>query len=232
MAPVRWAMLVIVLALSFLYWRNVTLFLIVSVSLLAELLALVVASCLRWAPLLKTYARISLLALIILAASELFLWGPEHVMNVWQSGTAPEKYFEQTDYPIEAVRWIRTHRDEVGTRLYHDYGHGGFLLWQLPDVKIFIDGRMPAWRINDRRILRVHRFESSGFARLVRAGSLWCRLGVGPSRERAGSDPGVSSRLEKHIWRRQSGDCASIGVSRGRGRSSGKVRSGAQARRC
>ena len=48
--PVRWAMLVIVLALSLLHWRNVTLFLIVSVPLLAELLALAVASCLRWAP--------------------------------------------------------------------------------------------------------------------------------------------------------------------------------------
>ena len=175
--PVRWATLVIVLALSLLHWRNVTLFLIVSVSLLAELLGLAVASCLRGAPLLKTYARTSLLALIILAASALFLWGPEHVVHVWQSGTAPEKYFEQTDYPIEAVRWIRAHRDERGTKLYHDYGHGGFLLWQLPDVKIFIDGRMPAWRINDRRIFQdyidLNRTDSPDLSVLDRYGVDW-----------------------------------------------------------
>ena len=63
-------------------------------------------------------------------------------------------YLEQTEYPIEAVRWIRSHRQDVGTRLYNDYGYGGFLLWHFPGEKIFIDGRMPAWRIGDRRIFQ------------------------------------------------------------------------------
>jgi hypothetical protein len=42
----------------------------------------------------------------------------------------------------------------VGRRLYNDYAYGGFLLWWLPEEKIFIDGRMPAWRHGDRGIFQ------------------------------------------------------------------------------
>ena len=150
--PVRWLMLVTTLMLSLLHWRNVTLFLIVSLPLLAELLAAVVETCLRWLPVLRTYAKVTQWICVIVAASALFFWGPDHLSHVWRSGIAPESYFELTDYPIEAVRWIRDHRDQVGTRMYNDYGYGGFLVWLLPEAKIFIDGRMPAWRIGNRRI--------------------------------------------------------------------------------
>ncbi|TLY42133.1 MAG: hypothetical protein E6K61_03895 [Nitrospirae bacterium] len=68
------------------------------------------------------------------------------------SGLAPAEFFRGTEYPIEAVQWIHEHRDKLGTRLYNDYDLGGFLHWWLPGEKIFIDGRMPAWRIGNRRI--------------------------------------------------------------------------------
>ena len=150
--PIRWLILFTTLALSLLHWRNVTLFLIVSLPLFAELLAAVGDSCLRLLPRLKTHAHESRWFLAATAACALFFWGPDHLSHVWRSGTVPERYFELTGYPIEAVRWIRDHRDEVGTKLYNDYEHGGFLLWQLPGVKVFIDGRMPGWRIGNRRI--------------------------------------------------------------------------------
>lgn len=152
--PVRWMVLVIVLLLSLLHWRNVSLFLIVSLAPAAELLALATASCLQWVPVLRAYGGAGLLMLAVAAAGTLYDLGTDHLLHVWRSGTASEDYFEQTEYPIEAVRWIRGHRDEVGTRLYNDYGYGGFLLWQLPGEKIFIDGRMPAWRIGHRRIFQ------------------------------------------------------------------------------
>lgn len=78
--------------------------------------------------------------------------GPDHLQRVAQSGLQPGEYFKGTSYPIEAVQWIREHRDRVGSRLYNDYAYGGFLVWWLPEEKIFIDGRMPAWRSGDRRI--------------------------------------------------------------------------------
>ena len=152
--PVRWMILLLVLGLSLRHWRNVTLFLIVSLPLMAELLAAVVSSCLRWMPLLKAQAPSVLLVLTGATATALYGQGLEHLDHVWQSGRMPERYFEQTEYPIEAVQWIRSHRSELGTRMYNDYGFGGFLLWHLPGERIFIDGRMPAWRIKDRRIFQ------------------------------------------------------------------------------
>ncbi len=152
--PVRWMMLVSMLALSLVHWRNVTLFLVVSLPLAAELLALAVTSVLQRVPFLRAASDMLVLVLIGLTSTALGRLGPEHVLHVWQSGTAVEDYFTQTDYPIEAVRWIRDHREQAGSRLYNDYAYGGFLLWQLPGEKIFIDGRMPGWRIGDRRIFQ------------------------------------------------------------------------------
>lgn len=152
--PVRWMVLAVVLLLSLLHWRNVSLFLIVSLAPAAEVLASAAASCLRWVPVLRAHVAVGLSVLTIVAAGILYDLGLDHLLHVWRSGTAPDAYFEQTEYPIEAVRWIRDHRDDLGSRLYNDYGYGGFLLWQLPGEKIFIDGRMPAWRIGHRRIFQ------------------------------------------------------------------------------
>lgn len=80
--------------------------------------------------------------------------GPDHLQRVVQFGLEPAEYFTGTSYPIEAVQWVREHRDRVGQRLYNDYAYGGFLLWWLPEEKIFIDGRMPAWRSGDRQIFQ------------------------------------------------------------------------------
>ncbi len=152
--PVRWGLLVLMLGLSLRHWRNVTLFLIVSLPLVAELLALAIGSCVRWVPAVKSHAVAVVLMLTLGTAGALYALGTEHLEHVWLSGTSPDVYLEQTEYPIEAVRWIRSHREEVGTRLYNDYSYGGFLLWHLPGEKIFIDGRMPAWRIGDRQIFQ------------------------------------------------------------------------------
>jgi hypothetical protein len=80
--------------------------------------------------------------------------GPGHLESVWQFGIRPAAAFRQTSYPIEAVEWVQAHRDRLGIRPVHDYQYGGFLLWWLPQEKVFIDGRMPAWRIGDRWIFR------------------------------------------------------------------------------
>jgi hypothetical protein len=165
------------LAFSLLHWRNVTLFLIVSLPLAAELFALAAESFLRRVPILKVHAAGTVFALAIMAALALYTLGAEHLEHVWQSGRNPDVYFERTEYPIEAVRWIRTHRDEMGTRLYNDYSYGGFLLWQLPGERIFIDGRMPAWRIKDRWIFHdyvaINREDSPQLALLDRYGVDW-----------------------------------------------------------
>lgn len=195
--PVRWTVLLLMLGLSLLHWRNVTLFLIVSLPLVAELCELAGRSLLRRVPVLQAHTAGMMFLLSIVAATALSTLGPEHLEHVWQSGRAPDAYFERTEYPIEAVRWIRSHRDELGTRLYNDYGYGGFLLWQLPGERIFIDGRMPAWRIKDRWIFRdyvdLNREDTPQLVLLDRYGVDWAMIPRGSA---------LATALETHpAWR-------------------------------
>jgi hypothetical protein len=148
--PIRWALLAVSLVWSFLHWRNVTIFLVIAVPLVAELFQAGGVSIARFiAPRLRAaiIAAVTLMTGLLL----IFLDG-HHLERLLAAGTEPEKFFRQTEYPIEAVAWVKANRHEVGRRLYNDYGHGGFLLWWMPEEKIFIDGRMPAWRIGDRTI--------------------------------------------------------------------------------
>ncbi len=152
--PVRWVIGSVFLALSFRHMRNIPFFLLVSLPLCAELLAVGFDRLGRlvrpWIGAPGTWCMIG-----ALAVAAVLLWlGPEHLGHVAQSGLRPAEYFRETSYPIEAVEWIRAHRDQVGHRLYNDYAYGGFLLWWLPQEKIFIDGRMPAWQKGERRIFQ------------------------------------------------------------------------------
>jgi len=51
-------------------------------------------------------------------------------------------------FPKEAVEYIKTHA--VGNKMFNEYNWGGYLIWQLPPKKVFIDGRMAIW--NDGKI--------------------------------------------------------------------------------
>jgi hypothetical protein len=152
--PVRWLVLSVFLVLSLLHLRNIPFFLIMSLPLFAEVLH---AGFGRIMGLLKLgpMAVRGWLFVAALAGGLFLVWlGPNHLQHVVLSGLRPTEYFKSTSYPIEAVLWMRDHRDRLGRRLYNDYGHGGFLLWWLPEEKIFIDGRMPAWRLGHRRIFQ------------------------------------------------------------------------------
>lgn len=150
--PLRWLLLAAFLIWSILHWRNVPFFLLLSVPLLAEL----IAGAAEWlrsalgrhmeAP--KRWVLAMTLGFGLAAA----MLGPEHLQQVVRCGLAPAEYFESTLYPIEAISWARLHLEEVGDRPYNDYGFGGFLTWWLPERKVFIDGRMPAWRLGNRWI--------------------------------------------------------------------------------
>lgn len=47
-------------------------------------------------------------------------------------------------YPKEAVGYLHTNLPEG--QIFSRYGWGGYLIWKLPEKKVFIDGRMPSWR--------------------------------------------------------------------------------------
>ena len=152
--PVRWVIGGVFLALSLRHMRNIPFFLIISLPLCAELLAHgfeCLQSWSRFKPLIRK--KESFMATVAVGAT-LFWLGPVHLQHVIESGTRPAEYFRGTSYPIEAVEWVKSHRELVGQRLYNDYAYGGFLLWWLPEDKIFIDGRMPAWHMGQNPIFR------------------------------------------------------------------------------
>jgi hypothetical protein len=59
------------------------------------------------------------------------------------SGSIPTSNRE-TSYPVAAVAYLKTH--QCNGNLYNDFNYGGFLIWQLPQYPVYIDGRMPSWR--------------------------------------------------------------------------------------
>ncbi|HET9844839.1 MAG TPA: hypothetical protein VFQ02_03785 [Nitrospira sp.] len=150
--PVRWVIGGVFLALSIRHMRNIPFFLICSVSTCADVVAQGFHTLERRWPGRRLAARQGSLAAAVALGAILFWLGADHLQQVAFSGTRPAEYFRSTSYPIEAVEWIRMNRDLLGRRLYNDYAYGGFLLWWLPETRIFIDGRMPAWRRGERHI--------------------------------------------------------------------------------
>jgi hypothetical protein len=48
-------------------------------------------------------------------------------------------YFERRTYPVEAVAWIKA--NQPPGNLFNAYNWGGYLLWNLPEYRVFVDGR-------------------------------------------------------------------------------------------
>jgi hypothetical protein len=44
-------------------------------------------------------------------------------------------------HPVAAVRWLQENPGAVAGAMFNDYGWGGYLLWALPEHKVFMDGR-------------------------------------------------------------------------------------------
>ena len=43
------------------------------------------------------------------------------------------------NFPVRAVEYL--HQHPVPGPMYNTYGYGGYLIWKLPEQKVFIDGR-------------------------------------------------------------------------------------------
>jgi len=52
--------------------------------------------------------------------------------------------FQRHIFPQQAVKYLRAHMP-VGN-VFTDFNWGGYFLWQLPEKKVFVDGRMSSWR--------------------------------------------------------------------------------------
>lgn len=88
----------------------------------------------------------NLQAFALLASMTIFVFGfllqlPRTLMidSRWQKFCLSGK----TRYPCQAVEFLK--KQPEGGNIFNAYELGGFLIWQLPEHKVFVDGRMPAW---------------------------------------------------------------------------------------
>lgn len=78
----------------------------------------------------------------------LVLAGVAGVIWIWQTGVALRDVgmgnLDKKYYPYAAVNFLE--KQNLRGNLFASYNWGGFLIWKMPDRKVFIDGRMPSWR--------------------------------------------------------------------------------------
>jgi len=64
-------------------------------------------------------------------------------LDVWN--TPPNLHLA---YPQKAVTYLQTHA--VKKHLFAEFDWGGYIIWNLPGVKTFVDGRMPSWQFSTK----------------------------------------------------------------------------------
>lgn len=77
----------------------------------------------------------------------LFAWVGSLVILIFQSFFSIKNasfLSEERFYPGKAVEFIKANLPSG--EIFSKYGWGGYLIWELPEKKVFIDGRMPSWR--------------------------------------------------------------------------------------
>lgn len=145
--PTRWAVMLILFALTIWSRRNLPFFLLASAGFIAEAIDISVRRISDY-----LVRRRWLVAGLAVGVGLIFIL-PNLVWLLGKAGdTATIANLHQ--YPLQAIQWARAHPDQIGTHIYNSYGDGGFLVWQFPEQKVFIDGRMSYWQMGDKFVLR------------------------------------------------------------------------------
>ncbi len=76
---------------------------------------------------------------------------------IWRTFLSPQK---ESFYPEAAVNFL--HQNLPSGQIFSTYGWGGYLIWKLPEKKVFIDGRMAIWEQNGRSIFKEYQQIVSG----------------------------------------------------------------------
>lgn len=100
--------------------------------------------------------------------------------------TSSQDYYCQNGIlplPCEAISFIKENQIE-GQNVYSAYEWGGYLAWQLPQHKFFVDGRTPAWPTDEGKspytvYLELIQAKEGYQERLDRYGTDWLLIGKG-----------------------------------------------------
>lgn len=127
-------------------WRNMPVLIIITIPLWVRIVKNAADPVLS--ELLKKRFVLSLLLLAVL------IIGYQQTSLAWAISYNPGFLAKTGGYPKEAVEYIRSNPEKFQGNMYNEYNWGGYLIWQLPEHKVFIDGRMPHLKIGDRHIFK------------------------------------------------------------------------------
>jgi hypothetical protein len=115
--------------------RNIPLWLIASLFPTIQCLDLLKKDVAKYADGDKRLSFVYVISLIILCFYGLVrVWSYDFTVSLQVNSV----------YPVKAVKFLENNPKKG--ELFSVYDWGGYLVWKLPDKKVFIDGRMPSWR--------------------------------------------------------------------------------------
>jgi len=135
---------VVFLALSLTSWRNISLFPIVVLPLLGDLID-------DLSP--KGFTQVLHSAWVGLAILALIgYFGFERYQTIIPFNNQPVMFQQIGSYPYGAVEYIKT--EQPTGKLFNEYNWGGYLIWRLPERRVFMDGRMAIWKTADQNVFQ------------------------------------------------------------------------------
>lgn len=134
------------LYLSFDAIRNMSIFMILSIPLIIKIYRPVALKIMAS----KIYPTIfSLVTLATLVTLIFRLWSINLLHYSW------EDYCRfSTHCSVKAIQWLKANPPKGQGFNFYDWG--GFMIWQVPEVKPFIDGRMHLWHEGDAYIMNTY----------------------------------------------------------------------------
>jgi len=130
---------------ALLAWRNLPLFFIAS-----SPLAVLTIENFTGKNLLDLIKTPTILLIIFALA---FYAGWHNIKQVWVQDTNPQTLAKEANFPYGAVKFLASNHLPLATdHLFNEYNWGGYILWQMPNQKVFIDGRMVHWKLPSKHI--------------------------------------------------------------------------------
>lgn len=119
---------------------------------------------------LSSYIVIAAIFLILATFSNLYA-------SVWSS-YHPREVEKRKGYPFDGLLFLQSQKAK---NIFNEYSWGGYMIWYAPDLKTFVDGRMPGWKRGERRIfsdyLKIIRGSDKGRRLLEDYGVSWVLIG-------------------------------------------------------
>jgi hypothetical protein len=129
------------LLISLSSWRHLPLFALVTLPLLIEMMNNMLPRDLK-----KYYYSLPMILGLIGLIIFIFL---TNCLSIFRA-TSDETAFATSGFPYYAVQYIKTHY--LPGNMFNEYNWGGYLIWKLPEKRVFIDGRMAIWKDEEHNV--------------------------------------------------------------------------------